>query len=216
MPQEIHTNLEQLTLAIHSTDDSFSFALRENQNCLTDCFFIRKFDKNLCNNLIVDFCNFVKKEQLKKINRISVSTGPANFNGSRQVVVLARTLSQQLKCSLDSFSSFELIANRIATNKNFYKKQKSFWIFKKLKRRGYIAGKYEIKIHKDNKKVSITEKISPKLFENLTNTELSFQAEFNDKEDLKQLLNLSNKNALNSYARKWEEVKPIYPMPPTN
>ena len=94
------------TLAIHCTDNSFGFAFRENNNILSDNFFVKEFEKDLCNNLISDFTNFIKKENFKKINKISVSIGPANFNASRQIVVLARTLSQQINCSLDSFSSF--------------------------------------------------------------------------------------------------------------
>ena len=54
-----------LTLAIHSTDNSFGFAYRENNNDLSDKFFIKKFEKDLCNNLIVDFTNFVKKENFQ-------------------------------------------------------------------------------------------------------------------------------------------------------
>ena len=142
----------QFTLAIHSTDESFGFAYRKNNNDLSDNFFVKKFEKDLCNNLILDFTKFIKKENFKKINKISVSIGPANFNASRQIVVLARTLSQQINCSIDSFSSFELMAKRIAIKNNISSHNKVFWIFKKLKRRGYIAGKYEIYIS-DKKKM---------------------------------------------------------------
>ena len=119
MPYE-STNHNKLTLAIHSTDDSFGFAYRENKNSLSENFFTKKFEKDLCNNLIVDFSNFITKENLKRINKISVSIGPSNFNASRQIIVLARTLAQQINCSLDSFSSFELMAKRIATQNNIY------------------------------------------------------------------------------------------------
>ena len=105
MPYKL-TNHNKLTLAIHSTDDSFGFAYRENKNSLSENFFTKKFEKDLCNNLIVDFSNFITKENLKRINKISVSIGPSNFNASRQIIVLARTLAQQINCSLDSFSSF--------------------------------------------------------------------------------------------------------------
>ena len=129
----------QITLAIHSTDKSFGFAFRENNNVLSDNFFVKNFEKDLCNNLIVDFTKFIKKKSFKNINKISVSIGPSNFNASRQIVVLARTLSQQINCSLDGFSSFELMAKRIAIKNSIYPHKKVFWIFKKLKRRGYIA-----------------------------------------------------------------------------
>ena len=135
MPYEL-TNHNKLTLAIHSTDDSFGFAYRENKNSLSENFFTKKFEKDLCNNLIVDFSNFISKENLKRINKISVSIGPSNFNASRQIIVLARTLAQQINCSLDSFSSFELMAK-----KNCHAKiisitiKNSFWIFKKIKKK---------------------------------------------------------------------------------
>lgn len=206
-----------LTLAIHSTDNSFGLAYRENNNDLFDKFFVKKFEKDLCNNLIVDFSNFINKENLKKINKISVSIGPANFNASRQIIVLARTLAQQINCSLNSISSFELMAKRIALKNNIYSNKNSFWIFKKLKRRGYIAGKYEICISEKPKKHSmIKEKIIPKLFENLTNTEPSYEAVYSDIEDLKELLNLSDKNSQESNYNSWDKVLPLYPISPIN
>ena len=93
------------TLAIHSTDNSFGFGYRKNNTLESDELFIKKFDNDLCNNLINDLNKFVSKENLQKINKLSVSTGPANFNASRLIVVLARTISQQINCPLDSFSS---------------------------------------------------------------------------------------------------------------
>ena len=113
-------NDNKLTLAIYSTDDSFGFAYRENNSSFSENFFIKKFEKDLCNNLIVDFTNFITKENLKRISKISVSIGPSNFNASRQIIVLARTIAQQINCSLDSFSSFELMAKRIAVKNNIH------------------------------------------------------------------------------------------------
>ena len=215
MPYDSKKN-NKLTLAIHSTDNSFGFAYREN-NELPDNFFTKKFERDLCNNLINDFTNFISKENLKRIDKISVSIGPSNFNASRQIIVLARTLAQQINCSLDSFSSFELMAKRIAVKNNIYSKKNSFWIFKKLKRRGYIAGKYEICICKKTKKdFTIKEKIIPKIFKELTNIEPSYQAEYSDIDDLKELLNLSNKNLSNKNLNSWHKVLPLYPISPIN
>ncbi len=210
-------NYNKLILAIHSTDNSFCFAYRENNRSLSEKFFTKKFDNDLCNNLIIDFTNFVTKENLKRIDKISVSIGPSNFNASRQIIVLARTLAQQINCSLDSCSSFELMAKRIAIKNNIYPKKNSFWIFKKLKKRGYIAGKYEIYISKKSKNnINIKEKISPKIFKELINKESSYQAEYSDVEDLKQLLNLSNKNEQQSNSNSWNKVLPLYPLSPIN
>ena len=210
-------NSNQLTLAIHSTNDSFGFAFRNGRDNLSDKFFFKKFDKDLCNNLIVDFANFINKENLKKIKQISVSVGPANFSASRQIIVLARTLAQQINCSIDSFSSFKLMAKRIALKNNIYSNKNSFWIFKKLKRRGYIAGQYEISISEKTKKIiNIKEKLIPKIFEELKNKKCSYQAEHNDMEDLKELLNLSDKNSQESNFNSWDKVLPLYPISPIN
>jgi len=43
-----------------------------------------------------------------------------------------------------------------------------------------------------------------------------FEAIYDDKEDLKELLNLSNKNLLNSNLDSWKKVLPLYPISPIN
>ena len=217
MDNNTKETLNQSTLAIHSTDNSYCFACRENNNEKTDTFLIKKFEKNLCNNLVVDFHQFISNKNLKKIKKISVSIGPANFNASRLIVVLARTISQQINCPLDGFSSFELMAKRIAINNKIYKKNKSFWIFKKLKRKGFIAGKYEIYDPEfNNKNFIIREKIAPKVIDELKNEELNFISDYKDEKDLIELLNLSNKNLAISDFNSWEKVLPLYPISPIN
>ena len=203
------------TLVIHSTDNSFGFGYRKSKNPESDEFFIKKFDKDLCNNLVVDLNKFISKENLQKIKKISVSIGPANFNASRLIVVLARTISQQINCPLDSFSSFEIMAKRIALKNNIFINQKTFWIYKKLNRRGFIAGKYEIYDGaQSNENLTIREIISPKVFKELESKDLFFRANYEDEEDLKELLNLSNKNLVNS--NQWQKVLPLYPFSPIN
>ena len=217
MPGNIKKELNKLTLAIHSTDDSFGFGCRKDKNYLSDKFFVKKFENDLCNNLIVDFAEFISKENVKKIDKISVSIGPANFNSSRLIVVLARTLSHQINCSLDSFSSFELMAKRIALKNNIFTNKQSFWIFKKLKKKGYIAGKYEVSFsEKFKNNLIIKEKVIPKLFKNLSPNEPTYQVEYSDLEDLKELLNLSNNNLKSLNLNAWENVLPLYPIYPIN
>ena len=205
------------TLVIHSTDNSFGFGYRKNNNIETDELFIKQFDNDLCNNLIIEFNRFISKENLQKLKKISVSIGPANFNASRLIVVLARTISQQINCPLDSFSSFEIMAKRIASKNNILKNKKSFWIFKNLKRKGFIAGKYEIcGNEKNSSDLIIREIILPKVVKELDSKELSFEATYDDKKDLKELLDLSNKNLLNSNIDSWKKVLPLYPISPIN
>ena len=205
------------TLAIYSTDDSFGFGYRKNNNPECDELFIKKFDNDLCNNLITDFNKFISQKNLQKINKISVSIGPANFNASRLVVVLARTISQQLKCPLDSFSSFEIMAKRIASKNNIFKNKQSFWIYKKLKRKGFIAGKYEIcRNEKTIPELCIKETVLPKVIQEFESKELYFEANYDDKKDLTELLDLSNKNFLNTDVNSWQKVLPLYPISPIN
>ena len=205
------------TLVIHSTDNSFGFGYRENNNLESDELFIKKFDNDLCNNLINDLNKFISKENLQKVNKISVSIGPANFNASRLIVVLARTISQQINCPLDSFSSFEIMAKRIALKNNIFTNKKTFWIYKKLKRKGFIAGKYEICHNgKNSSDLVIRETVLPKLVKELESKELFFEAIYDDKEDLKELLDLSNKKLCNSNIDSWKQVLPLYPISPIN
>ena len=205
------------TLVIHSTDNSFGFGYRKNNDLESDELYVKKFDNDLCNNLINDLNKFISKENLQKINRLSVSIGPANFNASRLIVVLARTISQQINCPLESFSSFEIMAKRIASKNNIFANKKSFWIYKKLKRKGFIAGKYEISHNEKNSSdLVIRESVLPKVVKELKSKELSFEAIYNDKEDLKELLDLSNKNLLNSKIDSWKKVLPLYLISPIN
>ena len=199
-------------LAIHSTDNSFGFGYRKNSNLQSDDLFIKKFDNDLCNNLVNDFNKFISKENLQKVNKISVSIGPGNFNASRLIVILARTISQQINCPLNSFSSFEIMAKRIALKNNLFTNKQSFWIYKKLKRKGFIAGKYEIcNMEQKNSDLVIRETVIPKVIQVFESKELYFEANYDDKKDLTELLGLSNEN-LNS----WQKVFPLYPISPVN
>ena len=204
-------------LVIHSTDNSFGFGYRKNNNLESDELFIKKFENDLCNNLINYLNKFISQENLQKINQLSVSIGPANFNASRLIVVLARTISQQINCPLNSFSSFEIMAKRIASKNKIFTNKKSFWIYKKLKRKGFIAGKYEIcQKEKPFSDLVIREIVKPKVIKELESKELFFEAIFDDKEDLKELLDLSNQNSLNLNVDSWQKVLPLYPISPIN
>jgi len=217
MTNKLKQSENHSTLVIHSTDNSFGFGYRKNEDLESEELFIKKFDNDLCNNLINDLNKFISKENLQKINKLSVSIGPANFNASRLIVVLARTISQQINCPLDSFSSFEIMAKRIASKNNIFTNKQSFWIYKKLKRKGFIAGKYKIcNNEQKNTDLVIREKVLPKVIKELDSKELFFEAFYDDKEDLKELLDLSNKKLLNYNSNSWKKVLPLYPISPIN
>ena len=98
------------------------------------------------------------------------------------------------------------MAKRIASKNNIFTNKQSFWIYKKLKRKGFIAGKYEI-CHKDKNPsdLFIQETVLPKVIKEMESKELYFEAIYDDKEDLKELLDLSNKNLLNSNIDSWKK-----------
>ena len=109
------------------------------------------------------------------------------------------------------------MAKRIALKNNIFTNKKTFWIYKKLKRKGFIAGKYEIcHNEKNSSNLIIRETVLPKFVKELEIKELSFEAIYDDKEDLKELLDLSNKNLLNSNVDSWRKVLPLYPISPIN
>ena len=217
MRDNLERRLNYPTLGIHSTDNSFCFGYRKSNDIESEELFIKKFENDLCQNLINDLNKFISKENLKKVKKISVSIGPANFNASRLIVVLARTISQQINCPLDSFSTFELMAKRIASKNNIFTNKQSFWIYKKLKRKGFIVGKYEICHNEKPPSDRVIREITlPKVVKELESKELFFEANYDDKEDLKELLNLANKKLLNSNLDSWRKVLPLYPISPIN
>ena len=108
------------------------------------------------------------------------------------------------------------MAKRIALKNNIFAKNQSFWIYKKLKRKGFIAGKYEICTNEKNADLVIRESVLPKVIKEFKSKELFFEAEYEDKEDLKELLDLSNKNLLNTNVNSWQKVLPLYPISPIN
>jgi len=214
--QNIDNN--KFILAIHSTNDLFGFGYKDlNNNTTKDNFSIKKLDKDLSKNLISTLAEFLNKRQFESIARISISVGPANFNASRQIVVCARAISQQLNCSLDKYSSFKIMAKRIAIKNAFLDNNQYFWIIKRLKNRGYIAGKYRINIlNNANSDIYIEEIISPKLYKQFLKKEAYFEAEYDIEDELKQLLELSTRNHKKLIQNHWANVLPIYPIEPVN
>ena len=205
-------------LAIHCTNDFFGFGYKDLRNSnIKDNFSIKTLDKDLSKNLIYTLSKFLNKKRFDSISRIAISIGPANFNASRQIVVCARAISQQLNCSLDNYSAFNIMAKRIAIKNKILDNNQLFWIVKKLKTRGYIAGKYRINnLNKMNSNFYIEEIISPKLYKKFVKKESCFEAEYDIEDDLKQLLELSARNHKNSIQNHWANVLPIYPLEPVN
>ena len=165
---------KKFILAIHNTNDHFGFGYKDlKNNTIKEFFSIKKLDKDLSRNLISTLAEFLNQKRFDSIARISISIGPSNFNASRQIVVCARAISQQLNCSLDKYSSFKIMAKRIAIKNEILGNNQHFWILKRLKTRGYIAGKYRIiNLNNANSNLCIEEVISPKLYEDFIKREV--------------------------------------------
>jgi len=213
-----NTKNNKFILAIHSTNDFFGFGYKDlKNNIIKDNFFIKKLNKDLSKNLISTLAEFLKNKQFDSIARISISIGPANFNASRQIIVCARAMSQQINCSLDKYSSFKIMAKRIAIKNKILENNQHFWIIKRLKTRGYIAGKYRINnLNKLNSNLHIEEVICPKLYKTFKVRELYFEAEYDIEDELKELLESSAINHKNLIQNHWANVVPIYPIEPVN
>ena len=67
-----------------------------------------------------------------------------------------------------------------------------------------------------NPDLIIREIVLPKVIETLESEELFFEANYEDEKDLRELLDLSNKNLLNTNVNSWEKVLPLYPISPIN
>ena len=67
MTNKFKQRVDNSILVIHSTDNSFGFGYRKNNDFESDELFIKKFDNDLCNNLINDLNKFISKENLQKI-----------------------------------------------------------------------------------------------------------------------------------------------------
>ena len=216
MKEKIDPNLSKILLAIHSTNDYFGFAYKI-LNTKKKTFFIKKLERDLSNNLIFDLQQFLSETSFNLIERISVSLGPANFNASRQIIVCAKALSQQINCSLDSYSSFQIMAKRIAIQNNIFNHNETFWIIKKLKLRGFIAGKYSINSYNNkNQDLYVNELIIPKLYKKIPEDNKHFIAEYKIRDELNELLEISMHNYKNAISNSWKNVLPIYPISPVN
>jgi len=147
-----------------------------------------------------------------------VATGPGGFTGTRLTVVLARTLAQQLQCPLHGFSSFLLMARRLAQPGAAMQAQPRFWLAQELLRRGTVAGCYG-----PNPAAlgGVAELELPRLFRPTEpwpgapeGPEPSCAALVDPAEDALQLLQLGQLAHAQALPGPWQPVLPIYPTSP--
>ena len=216
--QNFHNSKSKYLLALHSCSESFGIAVKDIENpeklIKTEVFNI---GRSLSNKLFSCIEKILPKSFWKQIIRISVAKGPGSFTSTRVTISMARTISQQIDCSLDSISSFHLMAPRLYKYLNKKQNFNPFWIKDILPRRGIIAGKYQlIKIHKDSNFHEFRELISPKLIKEENDIDPSVYSSNNIEKDIISLINFSQYCENLKVKSNWENTLPIYPTSPVD
>ena len=214
--QNFYTSKSKYLLALHSTSESFGIAVKDIEETETiiksEVFSI---GRALSNKLFSCIETILPRKFWKQIIRISVAKGPGSYTSTRLTISMARTIAQQINCSLDSMSSFHIMAPRLYKyldqNQNF----NPFWIKDILPRRGIIAGKYKlIKIHQELDFHEFSEIISPQLISNDKEINPSIKASNNIEEDVISLINFSEYCQKSNSHSNWRTILPIYPTSP--
>ena len=203
-------------LALHSCSESFGIAIKDTENSekiiKSEVFNI---GRSLSNKLFSCIEKILPGKFWKQIIRISVAKGPGSFTSTRLTISMARIIAQQINCSIDSLSSFHLMAPRLYRELNQNQTLNPFWIKDTLPRRGIVAGKYQlIKIHKESNFYEFSELISPQLMKHENEINPSIQASKNIEKDIISMIKYSqycHKSKVNS---NWGKTLPIYPTSP--
>ena len=214
--QNFYTSKSKYLLALESTSESFGIAVKKIESPET---IIKSeiFDigRQLSNKLFNCIERILPRKFWKQIIRISVAKGPGSYTSTRLTVSMARTIAQQLDCSLDSMSSFHLMAPRLYKNIDQYQISNPFWIKDILPRRGIIAGKYQlIKIHQESNFHEFREIISPQLISNEKKIYPSINASNNIEKDIISLIHFSQHCQNSKVNSHWGKTLPIYPTSP--
>ncbi len=205
-------------LALHSSSDTLGVAALDlSKTKLNQKSATFNLGRELSNKLFDCIDEVLPSKYWSKISRLGVATGPGGFTSTRLTVVMARTLAQQLDCSLEGISSFELMAPRLIKKLPTKEKYNPFWIIKDLKRRGIIGGKYKLQNNSaDQSKLEFIELEMPHLLSKTDEQDIFIDAEENVSVDVSRLLEL----ILDAHKLKkeslWNKVLPIYPTSPVS
>ena len=216
--KNFYTSKSKYLLALHSCSESFGIAVKDIENpekkIQSEVFNI---GRSLSNKLFSCIEKILPKKFWKQIIRISVAKGPGSFTSTRLTISMARTISQQIDCSLDSMSSFHLMASRLYKDLNQNQINNPFWIKDILPRKGIVAAKYQlVKIHKDSDFHEFSELISPQLIKNEKEINPSIQASNNVEKDIISLINFSQYCQNSKVDSNWKKILPIYPTSPVD
>ena len=214
--QNFHNSKSKYLLALHSCSESFGIAIKDTTNpekiIKSEVFNI---GRSLSNKLFDSIETILPRKFWKKIIRISVAKGPGSYTSTRSTITMARTIAQQIDCSLDSISSFHLMAPRLYKDLDKSQTLNPFWIKDVLPRRGVVAGKYQlIKIHQESNFYEFNEIISPQLIKNEKLIHPSIKASNNIKKDIISLIKFSLYCQNSNVHSNWRKTLPIYPTSP--
>ena len=214
--QNFHNSKSKYLLALHSCSESFGIAIKDTVNPETKINSeVFNIGRSLSNKLFSCVETILPKKFWKQIIRISVAKGPGSFTSTRLTISMARTIAQQINCSIDAISSFHLMAPRL--HKHLDKNQilNPFWIKDILPRRGIIAGKYQlVKIHQESNFYEFSEIISPRLISSEKLINPSIEASSNIEKDIITLIKFSQYCEKSKVNSNWEKTLPIYPTSP--
>ena len=211
-----YTSKSKYLLALHSCSEFFGVAVKDSENSesiiKSEVFNI---GRSLSNKLFSCIETILPREFWKQIIRISVAKGPGSFTSTRLTISMARTIAQQINCSLDSMSSFHLMAPRLLKEIKQAKLSDPFWIKDVLPRRGILAGKYQlVKIHSESNFHEFSELIIPKLIKDEVELNTSINASSNIEKDIITLINYSQFCQNSKINYNWEKTLPIYTTSP--
>ena len=216
--KNFHSSNSKYLLALHSCSESLGIAVKDTEN--PDKVIESKvfnIGRSLSNKLFSCIETILPRNFWKHIIRISVVKGPGGFTSTRLTISMARTMAQQIDCSLDSMSSFHLMASRLYKDLDENQILNPFWIEDVLPRRGILAGKYQlIKIHQESNFHEFREIISPQLISNKNLIKPSIKASKNIEKDIISLIKFSQYCQNSKVNSNWEKALPIYPTSPIN
>ena len=212
--QKFYTSKSKYLLALHSCSESFGIALKDIENPESKVKSkVFNIGHSLSNKLFSCVEEILPRKFWKQIIRISVAKGPGSFTSTRLTISMSRIIAQQINVSLDSISSFHLMAPRLYKNLN--QTFDPFWIKDILQRRGIVAGKYQLlKIHKEPNFYEFSELISPQLIRDEKEISTSINASNNIEEDIISLINYSQYCHYSRINSNWVKTLPIYPTSP--
>tara|TARA_Y100001968_G_scaffold175623_1_gene160918 strand:+ start:1517 stop:2182 length:666 start_codon:yes stop_codon:yes gene_type:complete len=211
-------NNKKYLLALHSSTGSFGVAvldLKNSNSIIQSSTF--EIEKKLSNDLLQCVDKLLPKKFWSEIARLAVATGPGGFTGTRLSIAMARIIAQQVHCPLDGVSSFALMASRLEKDLKPEQRNKPFWIKECLKRRGLIAGKYQIKcLSKKNNDVQTLELVTPRLLPKNMDIFPSVDSKPDIYKDTLELLNISLSAHKLKTKSDWRKILPIYPTSPVD